>query len=83
MTTPVVEKEKPVVEEDQIEDKKGDDVVHLESVDRVYTAAEWEKLLHEAEIAEDEEKNMPLWVAMRTYPKAMIWTFLVTMHFVM
>lgn len=82
MTTRLDEKG-TVVEEERLEDKKGDDVVHLESVDRVYTAAEWEQLLHEAEIAEDEEKNMPLWVAIRTYPKAMVWTFLVTLHFVM
>ena len=62
---------------DKIEVAQLDDVVNGKS------AAVWEQLLRDAEIAEEEEKKMPLKQALRVYPKAMLWTFGVTLSFVM
>lgn len=56
---------------------------HLDHADDQKPGAEWEQLLRDAQQAEEEEKNMPLKEAFRVYPKAMFWTFAVTMCFVM
>ena len=56
---------------------------HLDDAKGQKPNAAWEQLVREAQIAEEEEKNMPLREAFRVYPKAMFWTFAVTMCFVM
>ncbi|KAL7424669.1 hypothetical protein Q5752_000353 [Cryptotrichosporon argae] len=57
--------------------------VELEHTGKAVTAAEWHQLLLDAQAAEDEEKAMPLGQAFRVYPRAMFWTFCLTMSFVM
>jgi hypothetical protein len=59
------------------------DVLHLDNLEAKGTTADWQQLLRDAELSEEEEKKMPLMVAFRVYPKAVGWTFAVTLMFVM
>jgi hypothetical protein len=44
---------------------------------------DWDQLIADAKASEEAEKNMPLMQAFRVYPKAVAWTFAVTLCFVM
>lgn len=61
------------------------DIIQIDYVDAKGTTAEadWQRLLRDAQLSEEEEKKMPLMVAFRVYPKAVAWTFGVTLMFVM
>jgi hypothetical protein len=71
----------PTQPQQDISDKH--DVLQLDNIDAKGSTADWQQLLADAKASEEEEKNMPLLVAFRVYPKAVAWTFAVTLCFVM
>lgn len=66
-----------------LQDFKNGEAIELDVVDAKGDGPEWEQLLRDAKASEEAEKNMPLMMAFRVYPKAVAWTFAVTLCFVM
>ena len=69
---------------DSTDMSKDIELLHLDNKsDRKLDQSNWDQLLEDAKASEEAEKNMPLMEAFRVYPKAVAWTFAVTLCFVM
>jgi hypothetical protein len=74
----------PVSAQDNMDVSKDIELVHLDNkLDGKLDGNTWDQLLEDAKASEEAEKNMPLMEAFRVYPKAVAWTFAVTLCFVM
>jgi len=84
MSNQVTEKGVPVSAPDTTDMSKDIELLHLDnkSVGKLDQPT-WDQLLEDAKASEEAEKNMPLMEAFRVYPKAVAWTFAVTLCFVM
>jgi len=84
MSTQVLEKGVPVPSHNDMDTTKDIELVHMDhQLDGKLQGATWDQLLEDAKASEEAEKNMPLMEAFRVYPKAVAWTFAVTLCFVM
>jgi len=84
MSNQVTEKGVPVMAPDSTDMSKDIELLHLDNKsDRKLDQSNWDQLLEDAKASEEAEKNMPLMEAFRVYPKAVAWTFAVTLCFVM
>lgn len=67
----------------QIDMLEKEGAVHLEHVDGLTTIKEWDQLRADAMQAETAEHTITLKQAFKTYPKAIFWSFAISLCIIM
>lgn len=63
--------------------EKGGGIVHLEGKGDLTSAGEWDQILQDAITAEHAERELGVRAAFKLYPKAIFWSFVVSLCIVM